>query len=296
MTLSHKISEGLRNKFVDTWLKRLLPKNRWGDRAYGFLLFYASHRRRPNNCMTLNDVIYRIKTTDEILDPLRVFVTDKEFVKLYVKAVVGDEYNVPTIAVLRSIDETRAYSFPSQCCIKPTHSSGEIIRRKDSEPIEYNTIERWFRQNYYRAGREANYKLLRPKVIVEPIIFPNETTLIEYKMFCSHGEPRLIRTTEDSLGDNRCNLFDLEWNSMPFAFRRENSPKLLSRPTNLLEMINIAKKLSKPFNFIRVDFYSDNKTIYVGELTHCPGNAMNPFIPVDAEKIASKIIFSSGSY
>src|SRR5262249_54252237 len=83
----------------NAWLKRLLPENRWGDRVYGFLLFYASHRRRPNNSMTFNDVLYRIKTTDKILDPLRVFITDKEFVKLYIKAVVGDEYNVPTLAV-----------------------------------------------------------------------------------------------------------------------------------------------------------------------------------------------------
>ncbi|HXX09033.1 MAG TPA: ATP-grasp fold amidoligase family protein [Pseudolabrys sp.] len=292
---SHKIYKRLFSRY-DARLKRLLPENRWGDQAYGFLLFYASHSRRPNNCMTFNDVLYRIKTTDEILDPLRVFVTDKEFVKLYVKSVVGDEYNVPTIAVLRSIDEARAYSFPSQCCIKPTHSSGEIILRKGGEPIEYNKIESWFSQNYYRSGREANYRLLKPKVIVEPIIFANETTLVEYKMFCSYGEPRLIRTTEDSLGDNRCNLFDVEWNSMPFAFRRENSPKPQSRPVNLLDMINIAKKLSEPFNFIRVDLYSNNKRIYVGELTHCPGNAMNPFIPTDSEKIASEIIFNNGSY
>ena len=91
--------------------------------------------------MTFNDVLYRIKTTDEILDPLRVFVTDKEFVKLYVKAVIGDEYNVPTLAVLRSIDEVRAYSFPPQCCIKATHSCDKVIVRRDSGPIDYNKIE-----------------------------------------------------------------------------------------------------------------------------------------------------------
>src|SRR5689334_23056726 len=299
---SHKIPEALRDTFVglfrrhDARLKRLLPENRWGDRVYGFLLFYASHRRRPKNWMTFNDVLYRIKTTDDILDPLRVFVTDKEFVKLYVKATVGDEYNVPTLAVLRSIEEVKAYSFPSQCCIKPTHSSGEIIIRKDGEPINMDKIESWFSQNYYRSGREANYRLLQPKIIVEPIIFPNETTLIEYKMFCYHGEPRLIRAIEDSLGNNRCNLFDVNWSSMPFAYRRENDPNLLSRPTNLLDMIGIAKKLSEPFGFIRVDLYSNNNRIYVGELTHCPGNAMNPFIPVDAETIASEIIFNNRSY
>ena len=201
------VREKLKNRSItlfwkhDAWLRRLLPENRWGDRVYGFLLFCAFHRRRPNNSMTFNDVLYRIKTTDEILDPLRVFVTDKEFVKLYVKAVVGDEYNVPTPAVLRSIDEVRAYSFPSQCCVKPTHSCGKVILRKDGAPIDYNKIESWFSKNYYRDFREANYRLLKPKIIVEPIIFPDET-LVEYMIFCFHGKPRLIRTYEDHLGDD----------------------------------------------------------------------------------------------
>ena len=264
------VSERLKNRFAGLFwkhnarLKKLLPENRWGDRVYGFLLFYASHRRRPNNSMTFNDVLYRIKTADP--DPLRVFVTDKEFVKLYVKAVIGDEYNVPTLAVLRSVDEMRAYSFPPQCCIKPTHSSGEVILRKDGAPIDYNKIESWFSQNYYRDGREANYRPLKPKIIVEPIIFPDETTLVEYLIFCFRGEPRLIRTLEDHLGVDRRNLFDIEWNITPFGLRNKNSPNPPSRPTNLLEMLNIAKKLSERFDFIRIDFYSNNKKIYVGNL------------------------------
>jgi hypothetical protein len=292
--------EGLKNWLINLlWklgapgiIKRLLPENRWGDRVYGFLLFYMCHRRRPNNSMTFNDVLHRIKTTDEILNPLRVFVTDKEFVKLYIKAVVGNEYNIPTLAVLRSIDEVRAYSFPSQCCIKATHSCGKVILRKDGAPIDYNEIERWFSENFYRSHREANYRLLNPKIIVEPVIFPDET-LVEYKIFCFHGEPRLVRTWEDFLGDARPNVFDIEWNNMPFGLRHENSSNLLSRPTNLLEMVNIAKKLSERFDFIRVDLYSNNKRIYVGELTNCHSNATAPFIPIDAEHIASKIIFSN---
>src|SRR5262245_9334235 len=294
------VREGLKNRLInlfwkhDARLRRLLPENRWGDRVYGFLFFYAWHRRRPNNSMTFNDVLYRIKTTDEILDPLRVFVTDKEFVKLYVKAVIGDEYNVPTLAVLRSVDEVRAYSFPPQCCIKPTHSSGQVILRKDGAPIDYNKIESWFSQNHYRDyGREANYRLLKPKIIVEPIIFPDETTLVEYLIFCFRGEPRLIRTFEDHLGIDRRNLFDIEWNIMPFGLRNKNSPNPLSRPSNLLEMLNIAKKLSERFDFIRIDLYSNNKKIYVGELTNCHANARAPFVPIDADKIASKIIFDN---
>jgi TupA-like ATPgrasp len=274
-------------------LRHLLPENRLGDRVYAFLLFYASHRRCPNNSMTFNDVLYRIKTTDEILDPLRIFVTDKEFAKLYIRAVVGDEYNVPTLAVLRSIDELRAYSFPPQCCIKATHGSGRVILRKDGAPIDHKKLERWFRENFYRYTREANYRWLRPKIIVEPIIFPDET-LVEYKIFCFRGEPRLVRIWKDFLGNARKYLYDIDWHRMPFGLRHENDPEPLSRPLNLPEMLNIAKKLSAPFDFIRIDLYSNIERIYVGELTNCHASAMAPINPKDAESIASEFIFNNG--
>ena len=84
-------------------LRRLPPHNRLGDKLICLFDFYISHRRTASNELFLNDVLYKIKTTDEIIDPLRVFVTDKEFVKLFVKAVVGDQYNVPTITFGRNV-------------------------------------------------------------------------------------------------------------------------------------------------------------------------------------------------
>ena len=56
--------------------------------------------------MRYNDVLHRIKTSDDIIDPLRVFVSDKEYLKLYVRATLGDRYVVPTIDVIRSNPST----------------------------------------------------------------------------------------------------------------------------------------------------------------------------------------------
>src|ERR1041384_3670239 len=125
-------------------LRKLTPYNRFGDKLIGFIDFYVSHRRIPTNNLIFNDVLYKIKSTDEIIHPLRVFVTDKEFIKLFVKAVVGDQYNVPTLTVLHSMDDVRAYPFPAACCIKPTHASGHVIVRHNGEAIDFKTIERWF--------------------------------------------------------------------------------------------------------------------------------------------------------
>src|SRR5712692_8857023 len=121
---------------ISSMLRKLTPYNRLGDKLICLHDFYMSHGRIATNKLIFNDVLYKIKTTDEIINPLRVFVTDKEFVKLFVKAVVGDQHTVPTLTVLHSMDEVRKYTFPSECCIKPTHACGHVIFRKNGEEID----------------------------------------------------------------------------------------------------------------------------------------------------------------
>ena len=148
---------------LSSFPRKLAPYNRLGDKLICLYDFYTAHRRIPTNKLIFNDVLYKIKTTDEIVSPLRVFVTDKEFVKLFVKAVLGDQHTIPTLTVLHSMDEVRNYPFPSECCIKPTHASGHVILRKNGEEIDFKKIERWFNLNFYRVSREANYKALQQR-------------------------------------------------------------------------------------------------------------------------------------
>ena len=108
--------------FLKTALKKLyrlllllIPENRLGDHFVAFIAFVRAHRRFPSRKLLFNDVLYRIKTSKELIDPVRVFVSDKEFVKLFVKAVAGDQYNVPTIKILHTIEEVRNYQFPADC-------------------------------------------------------------------------------------------------------------------------------------------------------------------------------------
>ncbi len=252
--------------------------------------FALRHERLPTKSLLFNDVLYRIKVSEEILDPLRVFVTDKEFVKLYVKAMVGEQYIVPTIKILRSIAEVESYDFPSSCCIKPTHASGTIIIRRNNEPVDLEKIKAWFSVNHYQSGREANYKSLKAKVIVEPMVF-DDFNVVDYKVFCYGGKPRLIQVDIDRHIDHTRKYFDTQWNELDFSMTYRRCPRDLEKPDNLEEMLEIAAKLSEDISFVRVDMYSDCKNCKVGEITNCSESATGIFMPASAEKIASQIIF-----
>lgn len=271
-------------------IRNWLPYGDTGDRLYHRLNFMRKHGRPPNGAMLWNDVWFRLKTSDEILEPLRVFVSDKEHVKQYVKAELGDDYNVPTLAVLRTPAEVDAYDFPADCCIKPTHASGQVILRKDGAPVDRERIMRWFAINYYFAGREWNYRALKPKVIVEPLIFGG-TNVEDFKIFCFNGEPRLIQVDIDRYIDHTRKFFDVNWNEQDFSILYPRSTADFPRPASLEKMLAAARVLAARFSFVRIDLYSDGDQVLVGEITNCSENAGGTFVPRHAEKRASELMF-----
>lgn len=296
---SRKKPHPVLKKMVGKFLRALLalPQNRASDKLASYARFVATHRRLPSDAKLFNDVLFKIKTSDEILDPLRVFVSDKEFVKLYVKAVVGDQYNIPTLAVLRSVQDVDAYDFPASCAIKATHASGRVILRKHGAPIDRELIKSWFDLNYYRMRREANYKTLKPKVIVEPLLFDSDN-VEDYRCFCLDGEVKMIMidmNIRDKPARRRL-LFDANWNVQPFSIGYPKAAQLMPRPANLDEMLDVVRQLSRRFSgIIRVDLYSNGASMFVGEITNTHADAGQSFIPLSAESMASELIFTDGA-
>ena len=75
------------SKFTER-LAKVLPKNKLGDNVIFYISFLETHHRFPlPKRRLINDELYRIKKSTEIESPLRVFTTDKEYVKEYVKAI-----------------------------------------------------------------------------------------------------------------------------------------------------------------------------------------------------------------
>ncbi|ENO16888.1 hypothetical protein J057_01750 [Marinobacter nanhaiticus D15-8W] len=271
-------------------VKRLLPKNRWGDYMTSLLTFVLYQGRLPKReGGDLNDALFALKTSDEILNPLRVFVSDKHHLKQFVKATAGDEYNVPTDAVLQSLEAAMEYDYPADCVIKPTHMSGEVMFRREGSPVDFKRMARWFDSNYYNWTREANYRPLKPKVIVEPYIFGGESCE-DYKIFCVNGEPKMIWVDLDRQGAPRRNFYTTDWELLPVSMVYRQG-KDIPKPANLTEMLDVARQLSRDFSMIRVDLYSNGEKLLVGELTNCSEDARGRVVPVENAPIVTNLLF-----
>jgi hypothetical protein len=266
------------------------------DKLHGILTFALYHRHWPDLARptTLSEHLLRLKLSDELCDPLRLTVTDKEHVKRYVAAVCGEGFNVPTLAVLRRPEEVEDFAFPAPCIIKPTHSSGRrIVRRTADEAVDRAQIRRWFRHNLHRRTREANYRDLNPKVIVEELLLFDGRLPDDYKIYCFAGRARLFHVMPNRLTHpiSGC-IYSEDWQRLPFTIKGPASPDM-PRPANLDAIIDAAERLAAPFSYMRVDLYSDGRRIYVGELTSVPAGAHLTFDPPSADALAGRLFESS---
>lgn len=273
-----------------SFLHRVLPYNDTSDIFLNYLAFFINHKRLPQDRYYFNDYLFKIKNTNEILNPIRQFVSDKFLVKEYVRAKVGEQYNVPTIAIFDNYQDLKDFNFPANCCIKPTQASQAVILRKNNEPININETEKWFELNYHKTTRERNYKYLKPKVIVEPLIF-NSTDLMDYRIFCFNGKAKLICIDVGKFTGYQRIFYTKDWVKQDFSLKYPLYDGELVKPKNLDEMIRVAEKLSSELDFVRVDLYSDGESCLVGEITNCHAAASQSFVPLTAEEKASKIIF-----
>ena len=291
--------------FIRSIIEAIIPRNRGGDCVFSIIWFVWANGRLPRSptlgskrnrngrrrsaVSHFNDYLLMRKIGRSATDPLLQFTTDKINVKTYVAAKIGAQYCVPTTAVLRSYEEICAYSFPRDCCIKATHLSGATIIRRNGSPLDLGVLKQWLLMNHYRIGREFNYRYLLPGVIVEPLLFDGGDVR-DYKFFCYRGIPRLLQVDSDRFLEHRRTIFDLNGGVLDFGLKFRTAISVLL-PENFKEMGEKCKSIAEEFEFVRVDWYSNGKLCYVGELTHFPGNAEEQIIPSEKGILFDQLVF-----
>ena len=274
--------------------RRFLPHNAWGDREFCRRRFVRRHGRSPNphKPERINDHLYRLKTDGSLLDPLCQFVTDKEFAKLYIAHTVGPDYLPETYRVLRNADDIEAF-VPDRvpCVVKPTHLSGAVLFHTDAdESVDRDLLSEWLDTERYSGSREANYRYLRPKIIVEEFLSEDGLSAPkDYKLFCFHGVPKMIQVDSGRSHRHTRNLYDPNWHRLPASWHYPPGETDDPRPEPLEGMLEVASRLSAPFSFVRVDLYAIATEVKVGELTFCPGGANEVMRPPAADIELAKL-------
>lgn len=236
---------------------------------------------------SMNEKIFWMKLNYH--NPLITTCCDKFAVKDYVTQNLGSEYVVPTLASWDNADDVDFSQLPEQFVLKVNWSSGYNIIVKDKSQLNQEEarkkIAHWMQpqQNSYYHTFNWGYKDMVPVVYAEQYMEQIEGQLYDYKFYCCNGEAKFlfIATDRHKEGKLTYNFFDMDFNRLPFTYGGRGHEEKLEKPAQFKEMVRCAEILSKPFPFVRVDFYEVGNAIYVGEMTFYSGGGILPFDPVE---------------
>jgi hypothetical protein len=124
------------------------------------------------------------------------------------------------------------------------------------------------------------YEFVDPKILIEEYVEQIEAQIYDYKFWCFNGEPKYVSVSTNRFKDHRIDIFDLDWVKQDVAYvEYPSSGRKIEPPKHLAQIIEISRRLSKPFPFVRVDFYDLENRTYIGEFTFYPGGGLNLFNP-----------------
>lgn len=116
----------------------------------------------------------------------------------------------------------------------------------------------------------------------------------DYKVYCFHGMPKyiLVCVGREKNGHPKFYFFDSNWNLARINKDSKNAPIgfSLEKPSCLNEMFECSRKLSKPFPFVRVDFYVVQDKLYFGELTFTPSGGIDSARLPETDLMMGKLI------
>lgn len=265
-----------------------------GKNYYTYVRFLLTHKYRPNlkNPRSFSEkIIYRKFHVRP--DEFSRFV-DKYTVREFVKEAIGNEYLIPLIKVTDFVTREDFTDLPDEFVMKTSNGGGgeNVLLVEDKSKLDLDALCIQFNQYLkIKAGRivdEHFYDVEKPKVIFEKLIKHKDGRYpSDYKIHVFNGEKSkvIIQVDSDRFSNHKRSLFDDKLNRLDFDIqpKYDSVDDDYEFPTNIQELINIAKELSSQFKYVRVDLYNVDGKVYFGELTFCHGSGWEPFSDKNAD-------------
>jgi hypothetical protein len=279
-----------------------LKKNRWINALYRALLafgkaympitrarlaYWVTYRKALNlkHPTTFSEKLLWLSFHTYRNNPQIMRLSDKFFVRPYVTEVVGDHVLNPLLRVYEDLSDIRWEDLPSSFALKISQGCKTNLLVEDKAAIQpqllsdtlqsWGTGQRLYDREMANIGGIAlsDYKKV---YVLEPFLSqPGEASPIDYKFYCFNGEPKAILVIQDRFGHKKGLFMSLDWQVLSHLTGSYQDPSgVFERPKGLEQMIEVAKKLSQPFPFVRVDLYDLDGRVVFGELTFFPNGCI----------------------
>jgi hypothetical protein len=214
--------------------------------------------------------------------PLKARCADKYAVRSYVeehglghllKELLGMYVNS------REIDFSR---LPDRFVLKCTHGCGFNVFCTDKSKLDVEEtrqkLDAWMKLDISKLGGEMHYARIKPRIICEAYLGDQSGKLpVDYKVYCFHGKVHCtLVCTERQTRTTKFDFYDREWkNKLRYSKSSLRANRSFPKPEAYKEIIEAAERLSKPFPFVRIDFFIVNGKAVFGEMTFTPNGCID---------------------
>lgn len=265
------------------------------------------------NCLTvlsprLNTIItYRIskgvwpnlrdpKTFNEKVSWLKVTVynhsdavracANKVDVRDYVRSVGLERILVPIHGLYRSVDDLHWPTLPTQFALKWSVGAGAnficVDKASVNEESVIKALDHAGRRNFHLANAELQYaKVQRVLICEQSLLDPFGRTPADFKFDCSYGDVIALLVCTDRDQSVRWTRID-RWEE---ASTREYAELFGVAESLLKHAAQCARRLSKPFPYVRVDLYLVDGKVYFGELTFTPAGGIDSGLTAELDQV-----------
>lgn len=219
-------------------------------------------------------------------------ITDKYLFKDYVKEKIGSGFTIPCYGAWESIkDLEEAWdSLPQEFVLKANLQANSLNIKiiHDKNKIDFRELKKeikaWLKpRNTLRNSWDWHFYCGTPRILAEEYMSNFEDQLFDYKFFCFDGEPFCMYVGQERGKDStgpKITFYNLNWEKMPVQYGKHKTGEA-QKPRHFDQMIEISRKLSHSFPFVRVDFFDTEEQLYVAEMTFTPGGGCTPYYPVE---------------
>ncbi|MDD4111311.1 MAG: ATP-grasp fold amidoligase family protein [Clostridia bacterium] len=258
--------------------KKIIEK-KW-EKQFGYKIDF-------NNLHTLNEKIQWLKLYDR--RQIYTLYADKLQCRYLLSQHFGDEHCVPLLFKtnrVKDINKTNITTFP--CIIKPNNGSGLYHIFRSGKDINWKHLRRdcktWLKIDYYSSSQEYQYHDIKPYIIVEKLLLTSEGKIPnDYKLHYINGQLEFIYCSIDREGLNYRQIYDSNWNKLPFNWSHDNSSInsgfRITMPHSFELMKKIGSFIAADMKYVRVDFFDVDGFLYYGEITLYHGSGFDPFTP-----------------
>lgn len=264
---------------INYFFMKLMPKKLYIKLRVFILQGYIPNLKNPK---TYTEKLQWRKLKDN--NKLFSICADKYAVREYVKNKIGEEYLIPIYLITDSLTEAEFEKLPNSFVLKTTNGSGNAAVKiiKDKKLANYEELRDFFENcKKIDVGDYTMESWCSPipcKVMAEKLL--DIKTVDDYKIHCfNSGKMVIEHLTERNKekGILKSNAYNENWEKLNFTMGTELYTYDVKPPKNFDKMIEIAKKLSEDFDYVRVDLYNIDGKIYFGELTFCDAGGFEKF-------------------